>query len=692
MGTIISAIATLFSTSPGAVTLHLVAGLALVLLGGLALARQNGQANPDRAQRVLIGAGVLLLIQAVQMTATSLFLKSLTLTPASMGLIEHLALCLTLIWVVWTFIEEDRALIVNGLAILLSLGALFLAAISTVLTVLEPQLQFQASIRLNLLWQLGDLLLLLFGVILLVIRRPHKWIVGVLILTGLGLGLGLQLAIIDGELGLMGLVRLAETVSLPWLLTLVSRFSDNPISDVATDLLPNEKPVDTRPELVDLLLQINLQDNHLAKAQAAIRALSLGVVADICYLAEIPPEGELVTLVAGYDLIREVPLPGVTLQAQQLLHIMDAWKDRRTLQFTETRTDIRDADTFTLLLKYHRIGSLLAYPLNFPGERTLGGVILLSPYTSKRWGNETLRLLDEIKTTLTEVLFGTNRLEALQAQLEQRAATIEQLRRNAEALSQTLAEKEHALSDLQDAVKQLKARYQIEKLESVKQMEALRQEHQTTQQQSGSQVRLTQRLEQLHTEIRQLTQERDQLQTALARANARIQHLENQAGQTGPTRLSVDNQIISLDSIAANVRLQVAQQLQQARIDLKIINPDGRQVIKTDPELVQTALQHLLTNAIAAAPAGSAIRLAQHLTFETGMLIAEVTDHGEGLTAEEQSALFNAGQTLVPGIGDLSAIRNAIRAIRVLNGKIWLRSQKNNYTTFRIQLPIRIID
>jgi sensor histidine kinase regulating citrate/malate metabolism len=84
--------------------------------------------------------------------------------------------------------------------------------------------------------------------------------------------------------------------------------------------------------------------------------------------------------------------------------------------------------------------------------------------------------------------------------------------------------------------------------------------------------------------------------------------------------------------------------------------------------------------------------LAQHLTFETGMLIAEVTDHGEGLTAEEQSALFNAGQTLVPGIGDLSAIRNAIRAIRVLNGKIWLRSQKNNYTTFRIQLPIRIID
>jgi signal transduction histidine kinase len=692
MGTIISAVASLFSTSPGAVTHHLVAGLALALLGGLALFRQNRQVNPERARHVLIGAGILLLVQAVQMIATTLFLKGLALNPASMGLIEHLALGLTLIWAVWTFIEKDRALIVNGLAILLSLGVLFLGAISTVFTVLEPQLQFRASVRLNLLWQLGDVLLLLAGMILLVLRKPQKWVVGLLILAGLGLGLALQIIIIDGELGLMGLVRLAQAVSLPWLLTLVSRFSTGSTAGKSADRSSKDQPVDTKPELVDLLLQINLQEDHLAKAQAAIRALSLGIVADICYLAEIPPDRETVTLVAGYDLIREVNLPGVTLQAQQLLYITDAWTDQRTLQFTETRSDIPDADTFSLLLKYHRIGGLLAFPLNFPGGRTLGGVILLSPYTSKRWGNDTLHLLNEIKVTLTEVLFGSNQLETLQAELEERTTTIEQLRRNAEVLSRTLAEKEQALNELQIDIKQLKAKYQIEKLESVKQMEVLRQELQTTQQQTGNQTRLSQRLEQLNTKIRQLTQERDQLQRALTRANARIRHLETQAGQTGPTRLSIDNQIISLDSIAANVRLQVAQRLQQARIDLEILNPDGRQVIKTDPELIQTALQHLLTNAIAAAPAGSTIQLAQHLTLETGMLIAEVTDNGEGLTAEEQSSLFNAGQILVPGIGDLPAVRNAIRAIRLLNGKIWLRSQKNHYTTFRIQLPVRIID
>jgi signal transduction histidine kinase len=199
-------------------------------------------------------------------------------------------------------------------------------------------------------------------------------------------------------------------------------------------------------------------------------------------------------------------------------------------------------------------------------------------------------------------------------------------------------------------------------------------------------------LEQMQSEIRQLTNENEQLQIMLSRANARIRDLETQAGQTGPIRLSMQNQIISLDSVAANVKLQINQQLQQKHLNLEIINPDGRQMIKTDPELLQNILLGLLENAIQVSQAGNAIQLSQRLSFETGMLIIEVTDFGEGLTPEEQKAFFSADYNAMPGIGSISAIRNAIRAIRVLNGKIWLRSKKWNFTTFRVQLPVRIID
>ncbi len=488
MGTYFSALSAVFTTGPGALTGNLVAGLSLVLLIGLAIRQLNRLPDPWRVRHVLTGAGLLLATQLVQMIFSVLFLKGFLLTAVSMGLIEHLTLALTLIWVSWIFFEENQRLVSTGLAILLSLGVLFLVAISAVLTVLGSQIATLASTKLNILWQLGNLLLVVAGLILLVLRRPNRWVVGVLTLVTLGTGLVLQISIIDGELGLMGLVRLAQAVSLPWLLALVSRFAGSKPKEREAIALQEEtidrKPVDTKPELVDLLLQINLQENHLDKAKAVLKALSLSVIADICYLVALPEDSETVKLIAGYDLIRELPLPGAILQRQQLLHVMDAWADQRILNLTGTRTDLRDADTFTLLLKYHRIGSLLAYPLNLPDGPTLGGLILLSPYTSKRWGPETIHLLDEIKETLTKVLFGSDRVEALQDALDQRIETIDQLRQNYDRLEEVLTEKEQNLEVLQSTIKQLKAKYQIEKLESVKQMEALKQEMEVSQKQS----------------------------------------------------------------------------------------------------------------------------------------------------------------------------------------------------------------
>ena len=74
------------------------------------------------------------------------------------------------------------------------------------------------------------------------------------------------------------------------------------------------------------------------------------------------------------------------------------------------------------------------------------------------------------------------------------------------------------------------------------------------------------------------------------------------------------------------------------------------------------------------------------------MLIMQITDYGPGLTPDEQAALFSTEPPEIGGIGSLASIREAVRAIRVLNGKIWLKSKKDISTTFRVQLPVRIID
>ena len=125
---------------------------------------------------------------------------------------------------------------------------------------------------------------------------------------------------------------------------------------------------------------------------------------------------------------------------------------------------------------------------------------------------------------------------------------------------------------------------------------------------------------------------------------------------------------------------------------MEIINPDGRQLIKTDPDLLRKILHGLINNAIEASNPGRTIELSLRLSLETGMLIIEVTDYGEGLTQTEQQALFSSEVEIIPGVGHIPDIREAIRAIRLLNGKIWLRSKKGAFTTFRVQLPVRIID
>ena len=686
-------IAELFANAPAAMISHLIAGLSLALFACLMLLQLNKSAQPTHNRRMAVGAGLLLIVQVVQMAFTVFYLKGIALSASSMGMVDHLVIALTAIWVAWLLLGEEQPRKANRITALSSLAVLFLTTFSILLTLVLPGLQAESGNILNLLWYLANLLILGIALILLAVRRPPNWGVGVLILAVIALSLGLQIMAKGNQFGVMGLLRLAQATSLPWLLVLAGKpdKSSEPAT-ASSDLLDDSKPVDTRPELIKQLLEINLTASYDEKIKAIIRALSLSVVSDICYLVRLTADNETVELLAGYDLIREIALPGAILQPQQLLHIMDAWAEKQTLNLTDTKGDLRDADTLTLLLKYHRIGSLLAFPLYFNDQPTLGGLILLSPYTSKRWGEATIQLLEKVRPTLTEVLFGPDPIEELRLENEQQQDLILELRLTSDQMTLELQEKDKTLETLQSTLQQLKGRYQLEKFEAVQQMDAMQTELETLKGKPSQQWDGKQQLEQIQAEIRQFSKEREELRTSLARANARIQHLENQAGQTGPIRLSTDNQIISLDSVAANARLQTATRLSQAGVNLTVQNPDGRQMIKTDPELLGTVLKGLIENAIAASPAGGTIELSQSLSLETGMLIAEVTDHGEGLTPEEQSALFSAGQALIPGIGDLAAVRAAIRAIRILNGKIWLSSKKNDHTTFRIQLPIRIID
>jgi signal transduction histidine kinase len=677
---------------PGNLLYHLVISLSLVLISGLVTPKLNQDQNKFHARQILTGCNILLVIQLVLFSASLVAV----LPPLTLALLESLTATFTIIWLIWLFQEDDPQFFLTGVNFFLTLALLIIATIVLILASIQnPFIPLDLDMVV-ISWQFGSLLLIALGIVFTAIKRPPQWTIALCILLMLAAGHGLEI-ILQNTLDLkMGAVRLAQMLSMPWSIVILQRFAKpKHIQEAPPEkqALPRqEKRVDTKPILIEYLLRIPLQKTQQEKLNAVARALSMSVLSDICCLFQLDKEAGKIELLAGYDLIREALITPTILPVNALSHILETWRENRILKLSHLYTEGKDIKALTELINYPYLGNLLAYPLPSNNNQLAGGVIFLSPYTNKTWDNKTTTLLDEIKPTLSQVLFSPSYNEILEDDLDRAKSEILHLVNEKEALETELLEKEMLIKQQETALSQWKAKYQIEKLETTNRIEKLQEKIEQFNLQKEEAQAISPTLEQMRAKIRQLTDERDQLKTELVKAQARIETLKTEKGQTGPIRASVDTQVVSLDSVMANVRLMIASQLTAKNIELEIINLDGHQLIKTEPELIQAVLFGLLDNAVKASSHDGKIQVTQELSLETGMLLVEVTDYGEGLTSEEQKSLFSAQPELTPGIGSIDSIRDAIRAIRVLNGKIWLKSKKGLFTTFRVQLPVRIID
>ncbi len=695
MGITLPDLLEILTLSPGYLIYHLVVSLPLILTGSIALSKLDRTQQGQRARHVLIGCSLLFLLQLILFGTSGLASIELFGITSTYAVIERAISALTIIWIIWTFVETEKKFLNSSLTALSNLTIIFLGVATIVFLTLQPPNIIFSHSWVDISWQVTSLLLIIIGLILLLMHQSQNGFVGGLMLLLLAGGHVTQMLLTTSDSSLAGPVRLAQTLAMPLILTLVQRFS-SPVQNIVESEPASEdqqeEPIDTKPKLMNLLINISLQETPEERFKAIVRAISLSVVADICFIVHMPNEIGEIKVDAGYDLIREEFLRPASLQRGQIPLIINAWEENNILQLPSNYSGTPDVVTLYELIQYHRIGNLLAYPLSMPDQPVVGGLIFLSPYTTKEWDREAFEILNEIKANLSRIFYYADQENSYREELEQTQISYNMLRDEKRVLEQKLNERETTVSELETEVKRIKARYQMDKMDTVKQMDSMKQKIEQLNQQKISQETVVKKLEQTTEILRQLKQERDQLRTNLARAEAKIKHLSVHAGQTGPTRLSMNNQIITLDSIIASVRMRVSDKLKRQNVKLEIVNPDGHQTVRVDPELVQTIISSLVENAIFASPIGATIQLRQNLSMETGMLITQVTDLGEGLTQAEQAALFSANNEAIPGIGSVEAIRNAARAIRILNGKIWLKSKKGQYTTFRVQLPVRILD
>jgi two-component system NtrC family sensor kinase len=121
------------------------------------------------------------------------------------------------------------------------------------------------------------------------------------------------------------------------------------------------------------------------------------------------------------------------------------------------------------------------------------------------------------------------------------------------------------------------------------------------------------------------------------------------------------------------------------RVEIRFELEENLPSISADPDQIRRALSNLILNALDAMPRGGRLTVRTQSAGSPGRVAIEVSDTGDGLTAEECERLFTPYYTTKQqgtGLG-LAIVQSVVSDHK---GTISVQSQPGKGTTFRIEL------
>jgi len=255
----------------------------------------------------------------------------------------------------------------------------------------------------------------------------------------------------------------------------------------------------------------------------------------LCFLMYLTDNKNQMIIASGYDLIREESLEGGNLNKNSIPMLANAMQRGRPLRMPASSTSA-DIKGLGELLGLQNPGHLLAVPIITPDKDSIGGVILLSPYSNRLWSAEDQAFLSNIAISLVPII-----------QRSQKASKLEQLNEQAK---QALTAAQNRITDLEKQSAELKQ--QVENMKSQAETEALQAKDATAllavQEEAQHTIeQLEQELEvaraevgrtgsQTEKDLRATLQDVARLQNQLAEANTKLLELEknNKVTQSRP--------------------------------------------------------------------------------------------------------------------------------------------------------------
>ena len=669
-----------------------------------------------QARRAFIGLGILLIAQIFMFLFSGLGWQELIDSKAVLPPMDRAFLAFGIVWITWLYAFPEPNRQADAVATLLSMfivTALGLSLISWQQQMANPA---AATLSYNLtlddfIWQIGSVLIALLGMTVLFIRKPDgMWYGLILLFLGFLGHVGQLLIGLEGDFS--GIVRLAYMAAFPILLTLPQRFGTITVVETAAPVKPTilrqdtagrpeRRRYSTDPKTFHALLAVAAENNSTKMSQAITRAIAQTMLADLCFMIYLTDNNNQMVIAGGYDLIREDTLEGGSLTKNSIPMLANSIQRGRPLRLPSSSTSA-DIKGLGDILGLNNPGHLLYVPILTQEKETLGGILLLSPYSDRTWSAEDQAFLSNIASSLVPIIQRNQKITKLEAQSDMARAQVTDLEERLRNLSGQLdtarteiernkstdvaslrvaqEESQNIIEQLQRENAELRSGKNLPSAQAEKDLKATLQEVAILQNQlAEANIKVlelekgriaTKNTEQaevlasISQELRQplssivgytdlLLGESVGILGALQRkfvdrikvSTERIRSLTDDMIQitTLATDLnSLNPEAVDLNSIIDNAMSYTSSQIREKNISIHLEVPKAITSIHADREALQQIVIHLLQNAGAATPFEGTIRLKVQTQNEAGAeyILIQVTDQGGGIASEDITRVF----------------------------------------------------
>jgi signal transduction histidine kinase len=701
---------------PAAIVYFIITLLALTLslLPMLKTSIRSG-INPTR--HFLVGLMVLLSLQLIDLALNAIgWIISFDKFRILLILDRTLSM-FSLICLLWILLQDGRRHIWTILAGSLGVLTLLISLISILMFIFSSAKSLYFNAWVSGIWYMVGFFLCLAGFIFLLVKSRTQKLIRLITLAIAACGFVAQM-FLPGDNFLPGYIRLSQVVFYPILILYFysSQFVQSS-SEYISSTPPNRPSrLDLTPRVASALLENSLQGSSKKLLNSLTHSISLLVMADICAIIQLDRKNSQLHIQNIYDLFLEDYLKDFNLSFSQVPDLSRAFMDQ--VQITISDTKSRDIQSLLDATGYNQLGDVTLFPLKFNGRDVDTGLLFLTPYTLRQGKPEVMQGLEKISPTILQVLDHARELENRKEASDAQLISLNSVTREKDDLKEQLEHSQSLLTELRNE-------FAISKTNHQKEIQLWDDQQQQLEKEIKSLKEVTERASTALSDLDALQYQKNDLESRLAASSERIHTLQNallkaktmieetvasqnrdelkdesiyapqQAHATISSELvgtkSTGNRLI--DIMTKNYGL-VSEALASKGLNFDINYNNNQELTIAKAEWVSEILQNLLINAITVSPNGQSVVLDFSIEQDkggVGQLVIQVTDHGGGISSQEQSSFFTMidrqGQPIPGGIGDASAVRNVIRMLKPMQGKFWIKSGIDKPTTFKLHLP-----